>query len=204
MHDASLRCFIHLFWHSFAVTSSFIFSLGIVVALFGILIFLIVLLATIAFHVWYMIPFVPTPAVVIKGMIDLAKLKPGETVIDLGAGDARILMEASKRQPTIRAIGYEGALGVWLLSKLRIALRGSSVQMQYGDFMNVDLSKADVVFTYLSVAMMKKLKGKFDRELKDGARVISHAFRIPDMSPDQEEQIVMPLVGKSRIYRYVF
>ncbi len=167
------------------------------------LIFLILAMASLLFHVRQMVPFVPTPGGIIEGMIDLAELKPGMTVMDLGAGDGRVLLRAERREPKITAIGYEGALGVWLLAQIRLHLRRSKAVVLRKNFFTADFSKADVIFTYLSIAMMKKLKPKFDAELRDGACVISHAFRVPDMPADREELIEMPF-GRSKIYRYVW
>lgn len=165
---------------------------------------LVVLLISVATQMRWMVPFVPTPRPVIAAMIELAELKPGQIVLDLGAGDARVLFAAEKREPLIRATGYEGALGIWMLARVRIALRRSNVQMRMRNFMTEDFSQADVIFTYLSIAMMRQLKPKFDRELKKGARVITHAFRVPDMQPEKEVTVKMPLWGNSKVYRYVW
>ena len=149
--------------------------------LVGAVFFILLILSTSVQAIW-MVPFVPTPKAITDGMLDFAELKPGQVVYDLGAGDGRVLLAAEKRVPTIKAIGYEGAIGVWLLSKFRMWLRGSKVTMLCEDFMkNVDFSDADVIFTYLSIESMKKLKPKFDVQLKDGARVVTHAFRVPGM-----------------------
>jgi cyclopropane fatty-acyl-phospholipid synthase-like methyltransferase len=41
------------------------------------------------------VPFVPTSEEVVRRMLQIAKVKPGETVFDLGAGDGRILIIAA-------------------------------------------------------------------------------------------------------------
>lgn len=176
-----------------------VWFLCIVVAVF----FALLIVSTSVQALW-MVPFIPTPKAIIDGMIEFAELRPGERVYDLGAGDGRVLLAAEKREPTIRATGYEGAFGVWLFALIRLHLRRSKATMKCQDFMKVNLSDADVIFTYLSIESMKKLKPKFDAELKDGARVITHAFRVPDMAPDKERMVSMPMGRGSRIYRYVW
>lgn len=181
-----------------SIISAF-FLLGIVLVLF------VLLIASTSVQALWMVPFVPTPKAIIDGMIELAELKPNQVVYDLGAGDGRVLFAAEKREPTIHGIGYEGAIGVWLLAKLRILLRRSTVDMRREDFMkNVDFSDADVIFTYLSIASMQKLKPKFDAQLKPGARVVTHAFRVPEMQPEKERLVTMPFGRGSHIYSYVW
>jgi methylase of polypeptide subunit release factors len=51
-------------------------------------------------------PYVPTPQVVVDRMLDMAQLKAGETVIDLGSGDGRIMIEAAKKYGA-RGFGVE-------------------------------------------------------------------------------------------------
>ncbi len=180
----------------FMISTWFLF--GLTVLLFGLLI-----ISTSVQALW-MVPFIPTPKPIIDGMIDFAELKPHMRVYDLGAGDGRVLLAAEKREPTVRATGYEGALGVWLLSKLRMHLRRSNVEMKCQDFMKINFSDADVIFTYLSIESMKRLKPKFDAELKAGARVVTHAFRVPGMLPEKERMVTMPFGRGSRIYSYVW
>ena len=183
--------------HLLALTAAW-FLLLLVIVFFGLVI------ASTSVQALWMVPFVPTPQPIIDGMVEFAELKPHQVVLDLGAGDGRVLLAAEKREPTIDATGYEGAVGVWLLSKLRVRLRRSNVKMICRDFMREDFSKADIIFTYLSIASMKKLKPKFDAELKDGAMVVTHAFRVPDLEPDRERMVTMPFGRGSRIYRYVW
>ncbi len=165
---------------------------------------IVLVIITLFMQLRWMVPYVPTPKPVIDAMITMAALKPGDRVYDLGAGDGRVLKAAIAREPGIRATGYEGALGVWILSKLRLLHYRKNVRMVLGDFMTHDLSDADVIFTYLSTESMKRLKPKFDTELKEGARVITHAFRVPNMKPDTESVIQIPLWGVARVYRYVW
>ncbi len=167
-------------------------------------IFFVLLIASTSVQAFWRVPFIPTPKPIIDGMLDLADLQPNQVVYDLGAGDGRILFAAEKRQPTIRGIGYEGAIGVWLLAKIRIFMLGSKIDMRCEDFTKINFSDADVIFTYLSMATMKKLKPKFDAELKNGAKVVTHAFRVPEMQPEKEKMVAMPMGKGSTVYSYVW
>ncbi|WP_439571893.1 hypothetical protein [Sphingomonas sp.] len=51
------------------------------------------------------VPYVPTPPEVVEGMLDMAELKAGERLIDLGSGDGRIPRAAARRGAT--ALGVE-------------------------------------------------------------------------------------------------
>ena len=168
------------------------------------LVFLVLLAASVIFHMKCRVPFVPTPRRVIKAMIDLAELKNGQLVLDLGAGDGRILSAAKKRCPGIRAIGYEGAIGVWLLARIRSWFLRDQVDVRRENFLNVDLSDADVIFLYLCINPLRLLAPKFQRELKSGTRVISHAFSLPDRQPDFTHLVPMRFGGMTKVHVYVW
>ena len=52
------------------------------------------------------VPFVPTPRPIVRRMLSLADIKPGERLIDLGAGDGRIVTTAASEFGA-RALGVE-------------------------------------------------------------------------------------------------
>lgn len=139
------------------------------------------------------VPYVPTSRSVVWEMIRLARLEGAERVYDIGAGDGRILIEAKRAHPGLRATGIEFSPTVWLLGRLRILLSGQAIELRRGDARTTDLRDADAVFLYLSPGMMAQLEGKFDEELRPGAVVIAHAFRFPRRQPVETVR-----VGKRR------
>lgn len=130
-------------------------------------------------HLFLTVPFIPTPAATVEAMLDAADLRGAETVYDLGAGDARLLIAAKRRHPGITAKGCECVWAVWLLGNLRVWRSGQRVTLLRRSVYGMDVRDADVVFLYLFPSMMGRLAAKFDRELRPGTRVVSHAFRFP-------------------------
>lgn len=181
-----------------------IISLLLLLFLFFLVSFLVLVLTSFLFHVKYMVPFVPTPAVVIDVMIQEAALKPGMTVLDLGAGDGRVLRRAMRRVPGLRAIGYEGAFGVWLLAKACNFCSKQKPEMRRKNFYVKDFSEADVIFTYLSIDAMQKLLPKFERELKPGTLVISNTFSIKRREALRKVFVKMPFWGGTHVHVYRF
>ena len=151
---------------------------------------------------WVRVPFVPTSHRTAQTMLNLAALRPGETLYDLGAGDARLLIYAKRQIPTIRAIGYEIVPAVWLLGKIRILLSRQDVQLRFCNALKADLRDADCIVLYLITDVMPKFAAKFQRELKPGTRVISHAFPLPGYTPMETVAVPGLCGGKSRVYVY--
>jgi predicted RNA methylase len=136
------------------------------------------------------VPFVPTPEPVVKRMLAVADLKPGELVYDLGAGDGRILSSAVKDFGA-KAIGvelHESRYEAIVKRLERERLRGSAGVVR-GDFFDINLSQADVVTLYLLASVNSMVKPKLERELKAGARVVSHDFPIHGWVPVCVEKV---------------
>lgn len=116
-------------------------------------------------------PFVPSTTRSSKAMVELAHLKAGMTIYDLGSGDGRILREAAKRG--VKAVGIEINPFLVLWSRLQ----GLSVKWQ--SLWKADIRHADVVFIYLLPMHMKKLEAKLKGELHPGALIVSNSFVFP-------------------------
>ena len=164
--------------------------------------FVSVLLITIGANAWWHMPYVPTPVSVAGRMADMAKCKDGDLVYDLGCGDGRVLMEAKCKYPGIKAVGYEIALGVWMLAKWRQFCKRSDVDIKLKSFMGKHLGDADVIFLYLSPSFMKTLLEKFKAELRPGTRIVSHSFKLPDREPVAQDQVDVPFWGRQKVYLY--
>lgn len=132
-------------------------------------------------------------------MLLVAKIKPGQKIVDLGCGDGRIVFRAEKNYGAV-AEGYEISVFVWLLAQLNRLLKRSKAKIYRRNFFTADLSQADVVFCYLLPEVMQKLSPKFKKELKPGAKIISASFSLPEY----EAREVYPAEARAaKIFIYV-
>ena len=171
------------------------------------IIFLILLIFGIGltgvYHLFLVVPFIPTPKKVGETMIAFSGLKNGETFYDLGAGDGRLLIAAKRQLPRIRAVGYEVVPTIWLFGKLRIWLSKMKVEFYRRNYLKADLSDADCIFVYLMTDAMKVLQAKFDRELKPGTVVVSYAFKFPSREP--VDHLSVPWIqGERNLWKYIW
>lgn len=143
------------------------------------------------------VPYVPTPPEVVEGMLDLAGLKAGERLIDLGSGDGRIPMAAVRRGASALGVEIDSDLVARARARARFAGLEGRVQFARDDLFTVSLRDADVVTLYLLPDINERLKPKLLSEMKPGARVVSHAFDMGDWLPDERREI-----ADKRVYRW--
>ncbi len=134
------------------------------------------------------VPFVPTPQEVVDKMIELAGVKKGDVVYDLGSGDGRIVITAAKMGA--RAVGFDidGDLVKESRENIRKAGVQDSAEIRQQDLLTVDLSPATVITMYLLPDVNLMLRPKLLSQLKPGSRVVSHAFDMGDWKPDKTER----------------
>lgn len=165
------------------------------------LLFVLAIAVTMILHLWLRVPYVPTPRAVARAMVRAARLKGDERVVDLGAGNGRILIEAKRLHPGLTAVGCELVPTIWLLGKLTILLSGQRIEWKLRNALTEDVSQADVIFLYLTGPLMKKLQERFDRELRPGTRVVSHCFRFHGREPSFQTSLP-GWMGENRVYVY--
>lgn len=138
-------------------------------------------------------PYVPTPQVVVDAMLEIAGVGPRDFVVDLGSGDGRIVLTgATRHQASGMGVDIDGEL-VDLANasaqRLGVAQR---VQFHRQDVFAADLSRATVLTLYLLPGMMERLRPKLLKELKPGARIVSHDFDFGEWKPDRSVDVQTP------------
>lgn len=136
------------------------------------------------------VPYVPTPQEVVDAMLELAQVKKGDVVYDLGSGDGRIPITAAKRYG-VTATGID-------INPQRVKEANANAQREgvtdrvtfrTADLFTTDLSPANVVTLYLLPEVNLKLRPKLLKELAPGSRIVSHAFNMGDWEPDETRNI---------------
>ena len=139
----------------------------------------VVLLGYGAYSFYAGAPFVPTGKETIAGMLKLAKLEKGETMLDLGSGDGRIVMAAAKTGAHCLGIEINPVLCYW--AKLKSCLnRKKNIQFKRMNFWSYPLNEVEVMFLYFIPDKMERLENKIKSEMKVGSRIVSYGFTFPN------------------------
>ena len=133
--------------------------------------------------VWY----VATPHEIVARMLDIAKVRSGDLVYDLGCGDGRMVIAAAKQYGT-RGVGVD--LDPQRIREARENAKREGVEhlvtFKVADMFETDLREATVVLLYLLPELNRRLKPKLFEELRPGARVVSHDWDMGrDWPPDE-------------------
>ncbi len=136
------------------------------------------------------VPYVPTPQEVVDRMLELAEVKKGDVVYDLGSGDGRIVVTAAKKYG-VKAIGFEIDPQRIKESHENIKKAGveNLVEIRQQDIRTVDLSGASVLTMYLLPEVNLMIRPNIWKEMKPGSRVVSHDFDMGDWKPLKTEHI---------------
>ena len=147
--------------------------------------------------------FVPTPPEVVDKMLELADVRPGEIVYDLGCGDGRIPVAAAKKFG-VKAWGFDidPKRIQESLENVRVNKVKHLVTIKRADIFELDLSKADVITLYLLPQLNVKLIPQLDK-LKPGCRIVSHDFDMQGVRPKKEITFTPQGSREHRIYLWV-
>jgi hypothetical protein len=125
--------------------------------------------------------YVSTTRTRIAAFIKAVPIKEGQTVMDLGCGDGRVLRQINQKY-NVRAIGFEVNLMAYIKARI-LSLGLKQVEIRRQNFWSQNLSGAEVIFCYLYPDVMQKLSAKLKAELRPGTWVVSGNFALPGFKP---------------------
>jgi|SRR5436190_12030554 len=131
-------------------------------------------------------PYIPSPQIVVERMLELARIRPGEIVYDLGSGDGRILITAAQKFKA-RAVGIEMSPDLCKSTMAKVERLGLQdlVKVLHANLLKVDLSEANIVTIYLLTSSNTRLRPNLEKYLKPGSRVVSNDFEIRGWRPKE-------------------
>jgi predicted RNA methylase len=136
------------------------------------------------------VPFVRSTPEVIDRMLEMARVKTGDIVYDIGSGDGAIIIRAAKKYG-VKGVGIE--IDQELVTKARQNAAREKVEhlveFRVQDAFTVDVSPATVVTLYMLPDFNAKLRPILDRQLRLGSRVVSHDYPIEGWVPDKVETV---------------
>ena len=143
--------------------------------------------------------FVPTPQDAVEKMLELAEVKKGDVVYDLGCGDGRIVVTAAKKFGA-RGVGIDIDPQRIAESKENVRTNGVEklVTIKNADIFEETFSDATVITLYLLPSLNVKLIPQFEK-LKPGTRIVSYQFNMNGVKPKE----TYTGNGRYTIYKWV-
>ncbi|MDP2631716.1 MAG: 50S ribosomal protein L11 methyltransferase [Candidatus Uhrbacteria bacterium] len=132
-------------------------------------------------------PWVPTKRALAKRMFELADIKEGDTVLDLGSGDGSLLFVAVEDFGASIGVGFEiNPFLVWYTRfRARRAHIKEKIKVTRGNMYRAPLPDVDIVALYLLPKTMDKLRPRFVQYLNPDAKIVSHAFKFAGVVPEK-------------------
>ena len=131
-------------------------------------------------------PFNPSGDVVIDTAFRLLELGPSDILVDLGCGDARLLVAAASQRGVSRCYGVEYDGAVYRRAVARVAEQDAAVaervRVRHGDALQAqaEVAAATAIFMYLVPTGMRAIAPQIIAAMRErGVRVVTYMFSLP-------------------------
>ncbi len=145
------------------------------------------------FTAFFGAPYLPTLQKSTTDALDLLNLHPGETLLELGSGDGRLLAAAAERG--VYSIGYELNPLLVVFTRIKYWRYRKFISVKCANYWTQKLPKAQGMYVFLLNPYMEKLDKKIVAEASKPIKVVSNAFKIPGKKP-------LKVVRGMRLYLY--
>jgi len=142
---------------------------------------------------WGDTPYVQTPQNVVDTMLEIAKVGPGDYVIDLGSGDGRMVITAAKQRGA-RGFGVDLDRKLVALANRNAARAGVADRAVFyeRDLHATDVASASVLTIYLLPEVNLMIRSRLLATLKPGTRIVSHDYGMGEWPPDYQTELAAP------------
>jgi N6-adenosine-specific RNA methylase IME4 len=131
-------------------------------------------------------PYLPTLTPQVKAALALADLQPGDTLLELGCGDGKVLIAAAEQG--IKVVGYELNPILALVAWVRTRRYGKNVRIIWGNFWLKQWPESQAIFVFLLPRYMEKLDKKIVQYTTKPVKLVSFAFEVPGKKAAREQQ----------------
>lgn len=132
------------------------------------------------------VPFYPSFPATWQAVLQVCDQHAAEKtlrVLDIGSGLGDMAFYLARHRLQDHVSGIEIAPLPWLVSWVRAQWSRSAASMLLGDYRKLDFSHLDVIFAYLSPAVMTDVWQKVQREMPAGSLFVSSEFPVPGVVP---------------------
>lgn len=131
-------------------------------------------------------PYLPTLKTQQQQALQLLSLAPGQTLLELGSGDGRMLRAAAKQG--INAVGYELNPILFVISWLLALPYGNKIRIRFGNFWSDQWPETDGIYVFLLDKYMNKLDKKIIQQYHSkNIKLVSYTFKIPGKKPTKTQ-----------------
>lgn len=152
------------------------------------------------------VPFYPSFPATWRAMLKILDQHAAKTdvdralkVLDIGSGLGDVPMFLSRQRQQDQVDGIEIAPLPWLVSVIRAKFSATRARFTLGDYRYSDFSQLDVVFAYLSPAVMTDVWHKVRQEMQPGSLFVSSEFQVPNV---EARHILYPSPNAPALYIY--
>ncbi len=129
-------------------------------------------------------PFISSRPWVIGQILNEIELRPNSTIYSFGSGKSGFLYAIGRKYPDATLIGVEWLILPFVSSRIQVFLRRAKIKVLFKrNLREVDVKKADLIYCYLDVDLLKDLAKKFKFECRPGTKIVSNGFLVPGLEP---------------------
>lgn len=134
-------------------------------------------------------PYLPTLTKQTEVALAMLSLKEGETLLELGSGDGRVMLAAAKQG--IKVVGIELNPILVIASIIVTWKYRKQVRVIWGSYWGAPWPRADGIFTFMLPKYMSKLDERVEKWRNKPIKLASFAFAVPNREPTEQRDGVL-------------
>lgn len=145
------------------------------------------------------VPLYLTNTTTASALNSLIEKRGAKKVMDLGSGLGGVVRSMSSKN--VQSVGVESAPALWATSSILsfFSRKGKIIRR---NIWKTNLSDCDLVYAFLSPAIMEELWNKVQKEMRPGSIFISNSFIVPNKNIRPSEILTLEDSRKTKLFLY--